>query len=76
VKEFDSGVGWFTKGFLPPINFPEDDVCCDRCRLFKKYEGRCSWTYEVVPRPKTNPGDECPIRKWYIPAEGQKDATD
>lgn len=65
MKQFDSGVDWFTKGFLPPINFPEDDVCCMRCHQYKKYEGRCFWTNEVVPRPEHHIGLECPIRKFY-----------
>lgn len=66
AKQFNSGVGWFTTGHLPPLNFPKDDVCCERCALYKKHDNRCYWTNEVIPRPKEHIGERCPIIEFDI----------
>lgn len=76
MREFHSGVAWFAKGHLAPVHFPEDDVCCERCRLYKKYEGRCLWTNEAIPRPKEHIGRECPIERFEFPSEGEAAAAD
>ena len=65
MKQFDSGVRWYTKAVLE-IGFPEDDVCCMRCPLLGKTLGLdqeiCRRTGEILPSPRHTIGYECPLR--------------
>ena len=64
MKEFKSGVGWYTKA-MGEISFPEDDVCCSRCPLMgiemassREY---CRRTGEYLPAPRHIVGFNCPL---------------
>ena len=64
MKEFKSGVGWYTKAMVE-ISFPEDDVCCSRCPLMgiemassREY---CRRTGEYLPAPRHIVGFNCPL---------------
>lgn len=65
MKQFDSGVGYYTKAVLE-ICFPEDDVCCYRCPLLGKSLGVdqeiCRRTGEILPAPRHDIGYYCPLR--------------
>ena len=65
MKNFESGVSFYTKGSVD-IMFPEDDVCCHWCpmlapdyRLDREY---CKRTGEFILAPKAMIGFNCPLR--------------
>lgn len=64
MKEFKTGVGWYTKA-TAEISFPEDDVCCCRCPMMgiemassREY---CRRTGEYLPAPRHIVGFNCPL---------------
>lgn len=65
MKQFDSGVRYYTKAVME-IGFPEDDICCMRCPLLGKTLGLdqeiCRRTGEILPSPRHTIGYECPLR--------------
>jgi hypothetical protein len=65
MKNFDGGVGYYTRGKVE-ISFPEDDVCCYRCPLMgvelKSDREYCRRTGEYLPAPRHIIGFNCPIK--------------
>ena len=72
MKEFRSGVGYYTKATVC-VSFPEDDVCCYRCPLMTVDYGskreRCSRTGELLVNPRYDIGYDCPLN--FIEEEQQ-----
>ena len=64
MKEFRSGVGYYTKAKVE-ISFPEEDVCCYRCPLMSTDYGskreRCGRTGEILVNPRYDIGYDCPL---------------
>lgn len=65
MKNFDKGVGWYTRATVE-ITFPEDDICCARCPLLgiemassRKY---CRRTGEYLPAAEHFVGVNCPLQ--------------
>lgn len=65
---FESGVARYIKAYaVIEVAFPVDfkgnsEICCfRRCPFYMENWGRCSITQELIPYPKTNVGDDCPL---------------
>ena len=64
MKNFDRGVGWYTKATVE-ISFPEDDLCCHWCPLMTRdpnLRDICGKTGEILTAPKHTVGLNCPLR--------------
>lgn len=64
---FEGGVRFYTEGAATvKISFPENDVCCENCRLMQgEYitrRSRCTLTGEIIPDPAYMIGHECPLQ--------------
>lgn len=64
MKDFRTGVSWYTTGSLP-VTFPEDDLCCWHCPLMgmesRSDRHYCRRTGEYLPAPRDILGTCCPI---------------
>lgn len=63
MKPFEDGVKYYTKAYaVVEINFPEDDICCARCRMYNNSTDRCLLDQNIRPaRPKNHVGQNCPL---------------
>ena len=50
MKAFDSGVKYYTQAYaVVEVHFPEDDICCGRCRMYSKGADRCLLDQNIRP---------------------------
>lgn len=64
MQQFDDGVRFYTKAYaVVEIDFPEQDICCARCRMYNNSTDRCLLDQNIRPaRPKTAVGKGCPLQ--------------
>ena len=63
MKAFDSGVKYYTQAYaVVEVHFPEDDICCARCRMYSKGSDRCLLDQNIRPyNPNKYVGEGCPL---------------
>ena len=65
MKDFKSGVGYYTQGFLR-VYFPEGDEVCKCCpgleNDYKLERCKCRFTGEIIPAAGIMRGQFCPVQ--------------